>query len=198
MNTNISERVAAWYEAEYKNKSLSRYSTFLKALKTVYSFNKEPVIVETGCIRQLDDYGAGYSTKIFAECVREFGGSLYSIDNDADNIRLSKKITSQILPKLNYLLGDSIEILKKFDKKIDLLYLDSMDCPIEGDASKSQIHNLNEYFSAKDKLRENCVILIDDVGFSNGGKGLITNEILKHENYKCLEKLQQVVWAKKV
>tara|TARA_R110000751_G_scaffold237113_1_gene338210 strand:- start:4017 stop:4628 length:612 start_codon:yes stop_codon:yes gene_type:complete len=188
--------VAEWYEKEYKDKSYSRFETFSISLKTIYNNNEFPVIVETGCIRALDDYGAGYSTKIFAECIKEFGGELYSIDTNNEFVDFAKSITDPILPEVNYILGNSIEVLKTFNKKIDLLYLDSMDCPPEGDASKSQIHNLNEYYSAKDKLTDNCVILIDDVGFDNGGKALITNEILKNENYNCLLKHQQVVWVR--
>ena len=55
---------------------------------------------------------------------------------------------------------DSVNFLKNFDKKIDFLYLDSLD----GFYKNSSEHQLNEIKFAIDKLHEKSLVLLDDKG----------------------------------
>ena len=57
------------------------------------------------------------------------------------------------------------QFLKGFDKKIDLLFLDSFDYWGDEENIKAcHNHSLNELKAAWDKLNEHCFVLIDDVG----------------------------------
>ena len=57
---------------ENKERSDGRFPTFVKALELLTKYNGKN-IVETGCVRQEDDWGAGYSTVIFGRYCKEFG-----------------------------------------------------------------------------------------------------------------------------
>lgn len=192
---NKSEQVEKWYIEKYQNKSCDRFNTFKLALKYLYSYEDLPNIVETGTIRVENDFGAGYSTYIFGECISIFGGSLTTIDNDPTNIETSKRLTNEFKSNIKYVLDDSLRVLRNYNEKIDLLYLDSFDCPIEGDASESQLHNLKEFMLIEPRLHKNTLILIDDVNFPNGGKAKLTHEYLESNNYKLICKHQQSLWS---
>jgi len=193
---NKSQQVEKWYEENYKNKSSCRFETFKLTLKNIYERFDEPLIFETGTLRLENDFGGGYSTYIFGECVSLFGGKLITVDINPNNIEISKRITKPFEKYITYITDDSLNTIKNFNGEIDLLYLDSYDCPIEGDASESQKHNLTEFKLAENKLKEKSIILIDDVNFSNGGKAKLTHEYLKSNNYKLLKEFQQSVWEK--
>jgi predicted O-methyltransferase YrrM len=166
------------------------------AISLLYERFENPVILETGTIRFEDDYGAGYSTYIFGDMVNRFGGELITVDIDKSNIELCKHITSKFSKNISYINDNSLEFLSTFNKKIDLLYLDSYDCPIEGDATESQKHNLHEFSLAEKNLNENSIILIDDVNLPNGGKAKLTHEYLSSHTYKKIYEFQQSVWSK--
>jgi hypothetical protein len=193
---NKSEQVEKWYVDNYKDKSSLRFETFRLALKDVYKITENPYIFETGTVRMKNDFGAGYSTYIFGECISIFGGKLFTVDNSERNMQTSKLITEKFANNIIYILDDSLNAIKNFNEKIDLLYLDSFDCPIEGDATESQKHNLQEFLLAENKLRCDCRILIDDVNFPNGGKSKLTHEHLEKNNYKLIHKNQQSLWKK--
>ena len=188
--------VVEWYTKNYKDKSCSRFETFKLALGKVYEYTDTPLILETGTLRLEDDFGAGYSTYIFGECVSIFGGNLITVDVVENHMNVSKKLTDRFKYNIEYVLDDSVSFLNGFDQKIDLLYLDSMDCPIEGDATIAQKHNLKEFLESEKNLHDNSVILIDDVNFPNGGKAKLTHEHLHNLNYNKLVSDQQSVWMK--
>ena len=193
---NKSEKVEKWYVENYKDKSSFRFETFRLALKNIYERVEFPLIFETGTVRVENDFGGGYSTYIFGECISLFGGKLITVDNNSTNIETSKRLTKNFASNITYILDDSLRVIENYNEKIDLLYLDSFDCPIEGDASESQNHNLKEFKLAEHKLKENSIILIDDVNFSNGGKARLTHEYLRNNNYILLKEFQQSVWEK--
>lgn len=193
---NKVKDVGNWYTENYINKSCGRFETFKLALSLLYTNTDYPTILETGTVRMDNDFGAGYSTYIFSECVYIFGGKLITIDNSLQNIKTSQRITLKYAENVTYIHDDSIHAINEFTDTIDLLYLDSYDCPIEGDASDAQLHNLNEFMVAENKLSNNKLILIDDVDFANGGKGMKTHEYLLKNSYKMLLKGQQSIWTK--
>jgi predicted O-methyltransferase YrrM len=193
---NKSQQVETWYEENYKCKSGNRFDTFKIVLKCLYERVDNPFIFETGTLRLENDFGAGYSTYIFGECLSLFGGSLLTVDINPINIETCKRITSKFSKHITYVTDNSLNTINNFEGKIDLLYLDSFDCPIEGDASESQDHNLKEFKLAEHKLHDRSLILIDDVDFPNGGKAKKTHVYLSDSGYTCLMKKQQSIWIK--
>jgi predicted O-methyltransferase YrrM len=195
---NKSQQVEKWYEENYKSKSGCRFDTFKMTLKCLYERVENPFIFETGTLRLENDFGAGYSTYIFGQCLSLFGGNLLTVDISPINMDTCKRITQEFSNNITYITDDSLNTIRNFEGKIDLLYLDSFDCPVEGDASESQKHNLNEFKLAEHKLHEKSLILIDDVNFSNGGKARLTHEYLENNGYKMLLINQQSLWTKNI
>lgn len=124
----------------------SRFDTMLLALRELErrrAFqDKDFLIVETGCVREPGDYGAGYSTVIFAEFVRLWNdldglGELISFDNEIKHIDicrdiLNSDINTYLAKHVHVVLKDSIQGLNDLaqaGKTIDLLYVDSLDYP---------------------------------------------------------------------
>ena len=104
-----------------------RYSTMRAALN-LYLQRNGKVIVETGCQRVPNDWGAGNSTTVFGDFLTKYQGHLYTVDNNALNLRVAKESTQQF-DNITYTLDNSVTYLTNFDKPIDLLYLDSFDYP---------------------------------------------------------------------
>ena len=156
-----------------------RNISFLKVIEILKKTYQEPIIiVETGCIRNTSDefrFGDGWSTLNWEYYCNNTNSKLYVVDINAEHINTSK----QIVPEselVNYYESDSVEFLKGFDKKIDLLFLDSFDYWGDEENIKAcHNHSLNELKAAWDKLNEHCFVLIDDV-FTNDwdGKGKLT------------------------
>jgi len=184
-----------WFDLMFAEKSAGRAKTFKKALQLL---NERAThnIVETGCIRQENDYGAGYSTVIFGEFCKRLGGHISTVDISPENIAVCKLVTTQYKDMIDYYIDDSVNFLKNYDKWIDLLYLDSLDTPITGDATEAQEHNLREFKAAEVLLSKGSIILLDDNDFENGGKTRLTKEYLKEKGYTELLGGQQSLWCK--
>jgi hypothetical protein len=122
-----------WFEKKYRVKSDARYIGFKTALNLIHQGRRKPherlTIVETGTTRLENDWGAGMSTVLFGDYLKHYGGKLYTVDIEPRNIELCKKVTEEFKDNIEYVVGDSVEFLKKLDDRIDLLYLDSIDYP---------------------------------------------------------------------
>lgn len=130
----------SWYDACYYPQQGHRYPTFKAALNLLLQrtrSNEDFIIVETGCQRMEDDWGAGMSTGIFAEFCITYGGQLYSVDIDNKNVQLAKGVIGTELLNSGVArvdCDDSVNWLRTAGEKyeidwIDLLYLDSWDYP---------------------------------------------------------------------
>lgn len=119
------------YRFLYDNREHSaRYPTFVETLRLLFDRGGH-TIVETGIVRQPEDWGGGMSTVIFGKYCEEFGCRLFTIDNDPRHMAIGKSITKEWAAFTEYILSDSIKALREFDGQIDLLYLDSVDYPID-------------------------------------------------------------------
>ena len=153
---------------KYKNKKNIRFPSFEFALKEA---NKRGLknIVETGTARgkikffffKKYNWKDGMSTIMFAEYAKYFNGMLYTCDISDKNMKNAKNFTKEFSKNIKYFVDDSVNFLKNFNNKIDLLYLDSLDGHNPGAAS---LHQLNEIKSAMDKLSNESLILLDDKG----------------------------------
>jgi hypothetical protein len=157
--------------------------------------------VETGCLRLPNDWGGGMSTLVFADFCKTYNHHLFTVDNDHDNLEIAKDITKDMAVFVTYVENDSVGFLKDFNQKIDLLYLDSMDCPeYDHPASlqlmESQLHQLREVEAAYNKLSYKCIVLLDDAGFLNGGKVTLSRLFLKEKGFTELMSGKQSLWTR--
>ena len=120
------------------------------------------------------------------------------VDIDENHLRKSKEV---VPPSDNiiYTKDDSINYLKHFPEKIDLLFLDSYDyCGDEENIRKCHEHSLNEVLAAWDKLNEQCFVLIDDVFNDNwDGKGKLSIPYLIENGFKLVYYADSQVLLKK-
>ena len=93
--------VDSWFEDEYKNKSQDRYFTF-KAALNLFLQNGGMNIVETGTTRQLNDWGAGYSTYLFGAVAALFEKHVWTVDISRENIEVCKKVTEDFCDYITY------------------------------------------------------------------------------------------------
>jgi hypothetical protein len=157
-----------------------RNTSFLKVLEILQStYGETPInIIETGCIRgtsEVSKMGDGWSTFNWEFYAKQTGSTVYVVYINAEHIKRSQEIVPES-EFVKYTLSDSVEYLQNFDKKIDLLFLDSFDyCGDEENVRACHNHSLNETLAAWDKLNDHCFILIDDV-FNTAwdGKGKLT------------------------
>lgn len=121
----------------------------------------QPNIVETGTIRAVDDWSAGFFTYLASIfCKHSPGARLTSIDINGNNCKFAREWADGA----NVIHSDSVTALKGMDEKIDLLYVDSMDT----EHPKHAEHALAEMKAAEPLLAENPLVVVDD---SPGWKG---------------------------
>ena len=151
---------------KYKNKKNIRFPSFEFAL---IEANKRGVknIVETGTARgkikffffKKYNWKDGMSTIMFAEYAKYVDGMLHTCDISEKNIENAKDFTKEFSKNITYHIDDSVNFLKNFNNKIDLLYLDSLD---GHNPEAASLHQLNEIKVSIDKLHPNSIILLDD------------------------------------
>ena len=113
------------------------------------------------------------------------------IDNNCKNIIETDKRLSGV----NACTQDAIEYAKKSDKKIDLLFLDAWDV-VHGSPYAEK--HLEIYKLLKNKLSNNCLILIDDTDVGNGGKGKLVIPQLLEDNFIQLTNKRQSLFLKQI
>lgn len=127
------EWITTWFEQTYKPLD-GRYDTMKRALEIVHQRTPAPLVIETGCARQADDWGAGLSTVVFSDFLRrcEAGSSLISVDISQRNVAICNALTSAWSDIREVVCMDSAKFLEDLsaDTVIDFLYLDSWDYPI--------------------------------------------------------------------
>lgn len=187
---------------------------FIKQALELLDTKQHNIIVEIGSMRKscnhsLDEYdyeccNDGHSSIFLARSSSEF----HTVDIDMECAKLTRLELKKfnLWDKSNVYCGDGIKFLNKFDKKINLLYLDAWDVEYPNHA---EMH-LEAFKVAENKLSEKAIILIDDTdigfsldkGFHNdeeclGGKGkLLIPFLIENKNYKLLFKGRQTCFIK--
>jgi len=185
----------SWFD-RYHQRVGRRFPTFKIALNVLISQGGH-TIVETGSMRVVDNWrDDGCSTYLFGEFAARYGRHLWTCDLDPAVIDVAKSATLEFASHITYIEGDSISFLSRFAEPIALLYLDSFDCPTDGDASDAQQHNLNELIAASPHLSERAVVLLDDNLLANGGKTKRSKEYLLDLGWFCLFDFAQSVWLR--
>jgi hypothetical protein len=105
----------------------------------------------------------GHSTLAFAAT----GAETFTVDiNPACAEVLRPYLPS--FPNLHVATGDGLAFLERFDRAIDVLYLDAWDVVPGADYAEN---HLEAYRLARPRLSPACLVQIDDTDILNGGKG---------------------------
>lgn len=140
-----------------------RKESFLLMLDHLFK-RPDPFIVETGCMRQADNYeGDGMSTLLWSNVTEMVGGRAISFDVSPDHVAFARSLINN--STIGVICQDSVLGIKSLtycpDKPIDLLYLDSVDLELP-DLHKSFIHNMFEFTTALPLLKPGSLICVDD------------------------------------
>ncbi len=125
--------------------------------------------VETGTVRSVEDWTAGFSTYLFGYYLKQVGGRLASVDLNEFNCEFARQWTAQ-LGTVTVHASHSHDYLKARRGPIDVAYLDSADVGTAG----YQECALEEAKLALPHLHERSLILFDDSAWGMGrfrGKG---------------------------
>jgi predicted O-methyltransferase YrrM len=194
-----------WFEQKFARKVDRRSATFRRAFELLLDrTGVSRQIVETGCVREKNDFSAGYSTVLFGEFLSRYGGKLESVDVNPRNVELCRKLTRPFAALVTVNLGDSVAFLRDWPRThpgttIDLLYLDSLDYPMapkDGPREPSQRHCLAELEAALPSLAPAAIVLIDDADLPGGGKARLARERLTQLTWRCVLDDYQTLWMR--
>lgn len=170
---------------EFYNDVRNRLGHRIRGFDLIFDYLKQienPLIVETGCARQEDNYsGDGQSSLLFDKYVNQYGGEFYTVDIAEESVDYCiSKMTSS---NSHVILDDSITYLKQLNtqlkdqnRKIDFLYLDSFDAPKDKPdvLFMSALHHLYEFTTIIPSLKPGTLVGVDDnwYGDVNGQKSI--------------------------
>lgn len=151
-----------------------KYKLDFKAAGFDYIFDylstiENPVIVETGSVNKIEDVFSGHSSILFDRFITERGGEFYTVDTSADAC-LTCSTNFSSANSYAY-MGDSVSFLsdlnKSFisqNKKIDLLYLDSMEVSINNEkmSRRTARQHVYEFLTILPSLQVGCLICVAD------------------------------------
>lgn len=176
------------------NKTGKRKESFTMMIEHIKG-KENTLIVETGCVRMDGDYGAGMSTVLFDKYVGEFGGEFHSVDITPKNVELAKGLVKSNFTTIH--CSDSVAFLNSFHKvsgrKIDLLYLDSMDYN-PGQEHESSEHHLKELMAVLPYIQSGTMIAVDDNISDSKGKGAYILEYMNSHNKQRIHSGYQWIW----
>lgn len=192
------------YDREYVPKLGVRAAGF-RVMFELLEPKKMPLIVETGCLRQKDNWeGDGQSTFLFNEYIKQAFGDLVSIDIDPKALEVAFDVVGRAAREHQlFHCGDSVLYLTTFaqrDDTIDLLYLDSFDLDASNPMPAAQ-HHLMELCSAMGALRSGSIVAVDDnIVIDNAlhniqGKGMLIHEYMKKLGVKPVYEGYQMIWV---
>ena len=176
----------------YNNPKNIRFESFKFALNEANKRGHK-ILVETGVARgktkfffiNKTNWLDGMSTLIFSDYARFTGGFLYACDIEKKNIDNAKKFTIKNSSFIEFVQDDSLNFLRDFVKKIDFLYLDSLD----GQFKDAANHQLKEIKLAEKNLHKNSLVLLDD----KGQKTTLSLDYMIKNNFKIINETKQQI-----
>ena len=168
-----------------------RHHSFRAALDRLKGL-EQPRILETGCVRQAEDWSAGYSTYVFGLFLKTLGkGLVTSVDYDDRNVNFAREQLREFGPFVEVVCGDSLAYMKEATEKYDLIYLDSWDTHYPGHDE----HALAEAREAVRLLSPGGTILIDDCWYRGQwqGKGATAVPWLTSQGFRITHQGYQVL-----
>ena len=194
---NLNEKVYSNIDLTYEQQLYERGKPkkYLELTLELFKAIGGKTIVEIGCMRsplvhsitQLNPpcCNEGHSTIFW--CMSE--ADVVSVDISKKAVKLAKKSCKKY-KNCKIKKSDGIKYLEKFNKSIDLLYLDAWD--VEPGTDYAENHLL-AYLKAKPKLNKTNIIAIDDTDIGGGGKGRLLTPVLKAEGYQILVQGRQTI-----
>lgn len=177
----------------YRANTHDRWRTFQIAINWLLQTGGL-TIVETGCIRS-ESYQDGASTRLFSDLAKKRDGlKFWSVDIEKRHIALARSIVG-IDDRTTLIVGNSVDFLKAFPHRIDLLYLDSFDYD-RGNPGPAQRHVVEEFLAALPRLGPKACVLIDDNDPVGGGKGELAKGRLVENGFVCLLDHFQSCWVR--
>ena len=176
----------------FRNKLEHRALAFEFIYHRLASLGRPVRIVETGCARQMDNWGGdGQSTIVWDWILRELGGTGVSFDISPESVAYaSSQVSVMEVQRL-----DSVIALRQLDdiKSIDLLYLDSYDLT---ESIDSPAHHLAELASVYPRLKSGCIIAVDDCVNEEHGKHRFVRSWLESMGVNPIVSTYVSVWVK--
>ena len=183
---------------KYQNKKNYRFDLFNLSLQIAKKRNFK-IFVETGVSRgkkflyffSRKNWKDGMSTMMFSEYSSIYNAHLYTCDISMQNIKSAQRFCRKFKKNVTFICEDSLNFLQNFNKKIDFLYLDSLDGYLE----EANEHQLKEIQIAKEKLSNNALILLDD----KNTKSKLSMRFLSESGFKIIQDTEnQVLYSKHV
>jgi cytochrome c-type biogenesis protein CcmH/NrfG len=171
----VKEGFWEWFDAVARPRLCERAETFAKMFEYLDAFNRPVFIIETGCLRTLDNWeGDGQSTVLFDKYVQDNGGDVHSVDIDPKATGLCRSLVSKCTQVHT---GDSVSFLQKMARReslphLDLLYLDSFDLDPARPLA-SQIHHYRELEAALPMISPRTLVVVDDSPARIAADGMI-------------------------
>ena len=182
------------------------------------------IIVETGCLREIDNFTDGQSTLLFDKYTisRGNGSKVYTVDIDPKATKVCKEAVSD---NVEIITDSSVRYLTQLSKnflktktKVSMCYFDSFDVDWRY-VHPAAAHHLKELTSIMRLLNNDTLIVVDDSpAFGNltqtenenesnptwkilnspapsiGGKGFLVHEYAKHVGAKLFFSHYQTAW----
>jgi hypothetical protein len=157
-----------WYDQHAAPRLGLREVSFRKAFEYLDMLDGPITIVETGCVREAENWaGDGQSTVLFDRYVgaAERGSIVHTVDLDpAATDACRKRVSDRVVVHT----GDSVAVLpeiagllKKEKRRLDLLYLDSLDLDWNN-PTRSAVHPLKELISIVAVVNPQTLVVVDD------------------------------------
>lgn len=203
-----------------------REISFKKIFKYLDSMPDPIIIVETGCLRDKDNFLDGQSTLLFDKytLARGKGSKVYTVDINPNSTSACKKVVSN---NVEIATEDSVRYLNslcnnflKNKTKVSMFYLDSFDVDWRY-TYPSAAHHLKELVAVNRLLEKDTLVVVDDspaVGNLEknddetnqpwkvlslpsppptiGGKGFLVHEYACHVGAELLFSHYQAAWKR--
>ena len=203
-----------------------REISFKKIFKYLDTQPTPIIIVETGCVREQDNFLDGQSTLLFDKYTLSRGenSKVYTVDINPKSTKICKETVSKNVEittedSVRYLNNLAGNFLKK-KTKVSMFYLDSFDVDWRY-PYPSAAHHLKELTSIIKVLCEDTLVVVDDSPASGnltrtenepnptwkiltlpsppptiGGKGFLVHEFAAHVGAKLVFSHYQAAWNK--
>jgi len=222
---NRSSDFYKWFN-EISSKLGPREISFKKIFEYLDSQPSPIIIVETGCLRNKNNFLDGQSTFLFDKYTLSRGenSKIYTVDINPESTKICKEVVSK---NVIITTDDSVRYLNNLSKtflknktKVSMFYLDSFDVDWRY-PYPSAAHHLKELVAINRLLNENTLVVVDDSPATGnltqnenksnepwkvlgspsplptiGGKGFLVHEYASHVGAKLLFSHYQTAWNK--
>ena len=222
---NKSSDFYKWFN-EISSKLGPREISFKKIFEYLDSQPSPIIIVETGCLRNKNNFLDGQSTFLFDKYTLSRGenSKIYTVDINPESTKICKEVVSN---NVQITTGDSIHYLNNLSNiflknktKVTMFYLDSFDVDWRY-PFPSAAHHLKELVAINRLLHKDALVVVDDspaVGNLSqnenevnqpwkilsspsplptiGGKGFLVHEYASHVGAKLFFSHYQAAWNK--